>query len=100
MGKDIYNIVLPSPVEVAFRQNQFVCDNAEESFQSSKEELATFTNLTDASQWLRLALPLCAIVIISSVQILLFYMWSRAKSEQCQGRSYYITFILLYTKKQ
>ena len=74
MGKDIYNIVLPSPVEVAFRQNQFVCDKAEESFQSSKEELATFTNLTDASQWLRLALPLCAIVIISSVQILLFYM--------------------------
>ena len=75
MGKDIYNIVLPSPVEVAFRQNQFVCDKAtEESFQSSEEELATFTNLTDASQWLRLALPLCAIVIISSVQILLFYM--------------------------
>ena len=60
--------------EEALKEDR-VCHKSRESFQSSDDqELATFKDLTAVSQLLRLAMPLCAVFIISIVQILLFYI--------------------------
>ena len=49
------------------------------TIQSFDQDLAAFADLTEVTQWLRLGMPLLAILIVSIVQILLFYLWSIAK---------------------
>lgn len=44
------------------------------TIQSFDQDLAAFTDLTEVTQWLRLGMPLFAILIVSIVQILLFYL--------------------------
>ena len=44
------------------------------TIQSFDQDLAAFADLTEVTQWLRLGMPLLAILIVSIVQILLFYL--------------------------